>query len=1137
MAVLVSKQTANIGDANAWYRAEAYNFSDISTTMLTLSTRRYVDVTFANSGNCLGVVLSFSTNSSSLRSYSNWYGVLAVLQQNLGTCTCPVASPGVVTKTGHGYTGAKTVTITTGTPGVINYTAHGLTLDLRVGFTTTGAFTGITAGTIYYVVPIDANSFSVAAYPGGPALAISAATGTISMWDEWCEFSTTGALPTGITTTGGPYCVKYIDANTFNVSATAGGTNINFTGSTSGTHSLWTHRRAKGLTAANITNSSSYVRGTYVRGFDIDAYAINTSTSTWRFSANSYTIGSSSLSWSLRTSNGTAPFYVTWCDTTLTYSNTNDAIVIRSDQGHVITINQSIQPKPYLGTGVTTYAYHAIICSSVTPTIANIASFVWENPPSSSYTYTMDGYCKIAADAAFRCGTAASPIPFAQKARIVCLRTPSAGSTAGYSGFGDGSYVTSGSYYWDRANLFLYGEVPTVKWCRLVSSANTGQKDLVCDDVTGFNNGEVLFVGRENTASYSLTSTESNNTIASIASNTITMTSNLTGYQRLGRTSVGTCTFSIASPGVVTLTAHGLWDNEEVCFTTTGSLPTGITANTGYYYVHKIDADTFHLRPSRGSTSYINTSGSDSGTHTCLRAGAHVIRYTGYGIEAECDGTASGIYVTWAFHSPRNIQYKGVRIQNIYNYFYAAGAYSVPLYDAADQEQWLTEDCFFLQYARGGSNTAFAGMSPHPTLGWLLNRCVFMMCSIGITTTFVNNSLTLDVGTRAVKAGPLTATNNYFAKGSNYLAPTNGVGGTGTLENNYFDNNQFGASVQGNKTTKIRYNYSYGATGGTYLLGGVEIPRSNHTQNVYDRCASALYLNATISVGCAEYANVYNPTTAGSQHFITGAGGYFLGDKGYIVDSPNITFSTFDSLFFSYLADFIPVSKIRIANNGQVPNNNFVLTPEGFWRSTGDGLADTTVHSTGSDKFAFRCDPLNIAYRRAEKISSLPIGNCAGKTITAGVWVNIYSSNFYAGSYQLPRLTVEYDNGSTAYVEALPQIGWQYITVSFTLSTSFSRLTFTLSAQTDAAFASTTTPGDSTVYFDDFSCPPPVDRPPVNLGGFDLWADAEPIEPWMATPIFSPSDVWAADPSTFGAGTVGAWVNKLLSVGKFLGLK
>lgn len=83
---------------------------------------------------------------------------------------------------------------------------------------------------------------------------------------------------------------------------------------------------------------------------------------------------------------------------------------------------------------------------------------------------------------------------------------------------------------------------------------------------------------------------------------------------------VGTFTVTIASPGVFTLTAHGLSTADAVYLTTTGALPTGLSANT-LYYVIRINANTFRLATSRANAragTAINTSGSQSGTHTLV---------------------------------------------------------------------------------------------------------------------------------------------------------------------------------------------------------------------------------------------------------------------------------------------------------------------------------------------------------------------------------------------------------------------------------------------------------------------------------------------------------------------------------------
>lgn len=76
----------------------------------------------------------------------------------------------------------------------------------------------------------------------------------------------------------------------------------------------------------------------------------------------------------------------------------------------------------------------------------------------------------------------------------------------------------------------------------------------------------------------------------------------------------GTVTMSIANPGVVTKTAHGFVGGEMVSFSSTTTLPTGVTVNTTYY-VKYINANTFNLSATLNGTN-INFTGTQSGTHT-----------------------------------------------------------------------------------------------------------------------------------------------------------------------------------------------------------------------------------------------------------------------------------------------------------------------------------------------------------------------------------------------------------------------------------------------------------------------------------------------------------------------------------------
>lgn len=128
--------------------------------------------------------------------------VLSILP-NTGTFTVTLASPGVFTKTAHGYTAGR-----------------------PVKFSTTGALpTGLAAGTTYYVIAtgLTADAFQVSATVGGAAVNTSGSqSGT-----HYAE--ATGAMPTfstaGLLVAGTVYYVKtVVDANTVTLSTTAGGT-------------------------------------------------------------------------------------------------------------------------------------------------------------------------------------------------------------------------------------------------------------------------------------------------------------------------------------------------------------------------------------------------------------------------------------------------------------------------------------------------------------------------------------------------------------------------------------------------------------------------------------------------------------------------------------------------------------------------------------------------------------------------------------------------------------------------------------------------------------------------------------------------------------------------------------------------
>ncbi len=81
-----------------------------------------------------------------------------------------------------------------------------------------------------------------------------------------------------------------------------------------------------------------------------------------------------------------------------------------------------------------------------------------------------------------------------------------------------------------------------------------------------------------------------------------------------------TATITIATPGVVSWTAHGRRAHDPIRFTTTGALPTGLAVATTYYVRSTgLTADAFQLSATPGGAA-INTSGTQSGVHTAIHA-------------------------------------------------------------------------------------------------------------------------------------------------------------------------------------------------------------------------------------------------------------------------------------------------------------------------------------------------------------------------------------------------------------------------------------------------------------------------------------------------------------------------------------
>lgn len=81
-----------------------------------------------------------------------------------------------------------------------------------------------------------------------------------------------------------------------------------------------------------------------------------------------------------------------------------------------------------------------------------------------------------------------------------------------------------------------------------------------------------------------------------------------------------TFTVTIASPAVVTATAHGRSVGDRIRLTTTGGFPTGLNVATDYYIISAgFGTNAFEVSTSPGGSA-VNTTGSQNGTHTLTYA-------------------------------------------------------------------------------------------------------------------------------------------------------------------------------------------------------------------------------------------------------------------------------------------------------------------------------------------------------------------------------------------------------------------------------------------------------------------------------------------------------------------------------------
>lgn len=1092
MAVIITNGSGTtLSDANAFWTVAAKNLScfPLSTTTpyQSLSAWRYINFTSTDTGAFQGCVLAL-LNISTLTNID----IKVFLEQSY-TATTPIASPGVVTTIGHNFIDGQ-----------------------LVSFTTTGALpTGIAVRTQYYV--INSN----------------------------------------------------IGAGTFQISATLGGPVINFTGTQSGVHTIGITRAQQTMTSSEIWTyaATSYNRmGLYLvdfRNFDKSPNLTITSNG-WRLRCG---VTNGTGAWNIMNgADNTNPFFAVYTDTTATFTD-NDTVIIANPT----EIDTSFTLGSVLGVGDTAVGVAGIVCANLTTIDPDDISLLTCINPASAYTMTLKGALVLGSHSGFRVGTSTSAITAANQFTILC-DAPTVGTTRGCLRMPSGGNA-SGSYdYSCKPSLFLYSEYPNIIRTYLTEQANIGASSIkVNDDMSSlWSVGERISApGKQDIIGQGSVVTH---TIIAFGVNDITpiMTADNLPAPYVASASAFYTTYSPykAFDGVLgnstqgwmvatttnswlkldynsakTVVRYRLWNAQDA--TTKGRAPkdwtfegsnddatwtvldTQINITNWDSYNHYILASPssyryyrINITSNNGGATYTGIIDFkmfeaavdnksimlDSNLLTANRlvdGSVYHLNDKNFGIHYY-DTVSLNVNKIGAFS---NFNIEGVFFNNVSLYPVYLSSYYYPSDDISYLQKMTVKNIF--SYQEGGANYFWSiylqrvcqlGMDVENVYGYRMSPISGMQ---GFSNTFLKSG-TINIYNHRTTCGQGTPSFTYNGKSKLIVDTLN-------IENQGSNHGIYWSSVS---KSYIKNAYLWGIVNSTSItsptgaLSFIESVTGAIFENIYiDNCSVAFNMypnNVTFNVKLINYqagtikANTYDYNIAAAVYGDI----LFTNSSGFLVPA-----------VYPDLTETVEGTKIKFVDYSGTTHNDFILSTYGNYYRTGDGLADTTVHTAGSGKYAMKMCPTDASNEHYWDFN-IPTGPISGKTMVVSVWVKINDAAYYAGTHTNPTLEITYDEVTTVSAVASDSTDWQLLVVSFTPTTDYGEVGFKIFGSSDAA-----TEAERCFYVDDISVfyPPGVS---LNLGGMDLWADALPITPPISTSV-NANDVWSVLPSTFTAGSIG----------------
>lgn len=764
--------------------------------------------------------------------------------------------------------------------------------------------------------------------------------------------------------------------------------------------------KESGVTRQTVSLTKDQIRGNTPNGVSFQSfwcptfefnYPVTTAAGVWTIEISNS--GAEAGNWNLATSNGTAPFYVAWCDNQVTASSGNDALVIRSN----ININASFTTKCNgLGTGDAVNGCSIMLLSSQdVSSPENICNLRWE-APAASYTLTIDGVMMTSADSGFRIGTQASPIPFSTQAVVVFATTPSFGTARGII------TVRSSNTNCGASSFIFYGQVPAERMLRTNADAATEQPNVVLTTApTTWQVGDRVWLPKINSTSPSYAF----NTVLSIAGSTVTFNANIS---------------------------------------------------------------------------------------TLIHAGSPAINFERYGIRI---ASANTTIVGCSSQVPNNLIAIGV----LFDYFSLSNIRTQggqnPISATASTSQIVIEDCFHTRNTAGG----FIGNGLEvPANGFKINRLYSYGQLMPVAAFYVFGT---GAGGGPWASSGLGEVTNNITHGSLAGGPSAVVSGVGAKFNANEMYSTLGNATSGQASVQIT-NFIGGEFNNNYFFrqnNTVAVNSAINTRswggNKFNHSAFTAYNLVQFAVGVTSIGDEFGQEGANLNDVVFNAGSFtefqIQSPKGNLVVSPLNQLLIVNSVRGS----------LRVTNENQVDNVDRIVNQYGFIVRCGTGLPDTTKRN---GDYCIRLQSISNADTVFVQ-DTQPTGNIQSSTMSVGFWVKINSANYWAAGHQMPRVEVNYDNGTLASTTAAQTTNWQFLQVTFTPATSYGQIVVKIDSRTEA------TGTNAYVYFADFSSSLPQGRS-LSLGSMNLWANALPVFPLSYSSLVQAADIWTFNDRTLTSG-------------------